>query len=70
MANCRARAYGFNSTGSTSEASRLGSQGAMAHADTWQTFTTVFVARDGSGYVKVERPKGTIIHAYDFEAES
>jgi hypothetical protein len=50
------------------ETHRLGAQSSTARADTWQTFTTAHVNRDGSGYVEVRR-NGKTLHRFDFGAE-
>lgn len=49
-------------------ASRLGSQYAEAHADTWATFATAHVNRDGSGYIEVRR-NGKVLHDFHFYPE-
>ena len=50
------------------EAHRLGSERSIAHANTWRTFTTCLIRKDGSGAVSVERD-GVIIHEYVFGKE-
>ena len=67
MAATIARAYGNDST-RTKETHRLGGQSSTARADTWRTFTTAHVNRDGSGYIEVRRD-GRTLHRFDFEAE-
>lgn len=67
MANTIAKCFGSDST-RTKEASRLGSQSATAQANTWRTFTTCTVDRDGSGYVQVVRD-GVVVHYFSFDAE-
>jgi len=68
MANTIAKAYGSDST-RVKETHRLGSRSAMGEANTWRTFTTCFVASDGSGYVRVIRD-GKVIHEYQFGPEA
>lgn len=67
MAATIAEAIGYDST-RIKETHRLGSQGAEARANTWRTFTTAAVNRDGSGYVKVVRDGKTLIY-FEFEKE-
>lgn len=68
MAACIAKARGEDSN-RVKDVQQLGSQAAVAQANTRKTFTTCHVRKDGSGYVKVERPKGNEIHRYEFEKE-
>jgi hypothetical protein len=67
MAATIAKATGYDSS-RAKEAHRLGSQSSTAQANTWQTFTTAHVNRDGSGYVEVIR-NGKTLHRFDFGAE-
>ena len=67
MAATIAIATGYD-TSRTKEASRLGSVGATARANTWTTFTTASINRDGSGYVEVVR-HGEVIHRFAFDPE-
>lgn len=39
---------------------RLGSEWSKAEANTWQTFATALVNKDGSGYIRVKRGNKTI----------
>jgi hypothetical protein len=68
MAATIAYAYGGDST-RVKETHRLGSQFAKAEANTWRTFTTCVVDRDGSGYVSVMRDGGLILR-FEFGPES
>lgn len=68
MAATIAKAYGLDNT-REKETHRLGSVAATAEANTWRTFTTCHVKKDGSGYVTVYRD-GECIHRFEFEAES
>jgi len=47
---------------------RLGSEMAEAQANTWRTFCTVCVGKDGTGYVRVVR-NGKELHFFDFGPE-
>jgi hypothetical protein len=67
MAATIARAFGNDST-RTKETHRLGGQSSTAQANTWSTFTTAHVNRDGSGYVEVSR-NGKTLHRFDFGPE-
>ncbi len=67
MAATIAIAIGGDST-RKKETHRLGSLYSSAHANTWQTFATAFVKKDGSGYVEVRR-NGKTIHTFEFGAE-
>ena len=67
MANCIAKATGLDRT-RNKHTHRLGSEGAVAEASTWRTFTTALVNKDGSGYVAVARD-GKVIHHFNFEME-
>jgi hypothetical protein len=62
MAATIARATGYDAS-RVKETHRLGSQSSTAQANTWQTFTTAHVNRDGSGYVEVSRNGETLIRA-------
>lgn len=70
MANTIAYAVGFQKTGErqNGQASRLGHGAAMANANTWRTFTTCYVTKDGSGYVEVSRD-GRTMHHFSFGPE-
>jgi hypothetical protein len=68
MANTIAKAIGHDSS-RIKETHRLGSRFAQAEANTWRTFSTAFVAADGSGYVEVIRD-GKTVHRFDFGKES
>lgn len=67
MAATIAHATGFDKN-RIKDTHRLGSEGATAHANTWRTFTTCHVNKNGQGYVEVKRD-GEIIHRFHFEAE-
>ena len=67
MAATIAHAIGGDSS-RVKETHRLGSQYSEARANTWRTFTTAFVSRDGSGYVRVTRD-GETIHRFEFGPE-
>jgi hypothetical protein len=67
MANTIAHCEGSDKTRDKS-ASRLGSESATGRADTWSTFTTCHVTKDGSGYVSVVR-NGKTIHHFWFGPE-
>ena len=54
MAATIAKAIGYDSS-RTKETHRLGSQSAEAQANTWRTFCTAYVRKDGSGFVEVKR---------------
>ena len=69
MAATRGILTPYYKDGPRSEVSRRGHAGMTAHADTWGTFTTASVAADGSGYVRVERPRGHVIHTFSFGPE-
>ena len=47
---------------------RLPASASTAQANTWSTFTTAHVNRDGSGYVEVSR-NGKTLHRFDFGPE-
>lgn len=49
-------------------ATRLGSEASEGQANTYRTFVTAHVRRDGSGYVEVRRD-GKTIHEHRFEPE-
>ena len=63
-----ANAYGYDNI-RTKETHRLGSQAAQAEANTWRTFTTCYVNRDGVGHIEVKRD-GKTLHYFSFEKES
>ena len=46
----------------------LGSVAARGEANTWRTFTTCCVDKDGSGYVRVVRD-GKELHSFEFGPE-
>jgi hypothetical protein len=52
----------------TKETHRLGSRSATGRANTWRTFTTAHVRRDGSGYIQVRRDDMTV-HYFEFGPE-
>lgn len=75
MAATIAKATGGDSSREKS-VQRLGDQYSTAHANTWKTFTTCHVNKDGSGYVEVERIRTdpppiqlVTLHRFDFEKE-
>ena len=68
MAACIAKCTGHDSCRVKQE-HRLGSVSATGEANTWRTFSTAHVNRDGSGYISVERD-GKILRRYDFPAET
>ena len=68
MANTIAHCVGIDHSGRVKSDHRLGSNSARGEANTWRTFTTAFVAADGSGFVKVERD-GKVIHTFYFDKE-
>lgn len=67
MAATIAKAFGGDSTREKA-VHRLGSLYSRAEANTWRTFVTAFVKKDGSGYVEVRR-NGKTIHEFEFGAE-
>ena len=67
MANTIAKAVGADSR-RIKEVHRLGSEYAVAEANTWRTFTTTMVRKDGSGFMKVTRD-GEILHQVYFGPE-
>lgn len=67
MAATIAKAIGQD-TSRVKEAHRLGSARAEGQANTWRTFTTCVVNRDGSGFVQVRRDDQTV-HYFAFDAE-
>lgn len=67
MAATIARATGSDKS-RVKETSRLGSESSTAVANTWHTFTTAHVNRDGSGYIEVRR--GPDAFRYSFGPES
>ena len=52
------------------EAHRLGSESATGRANTWVTFATAHVNRDGSGYVMVKRDGDNLYHRFEFGPET
>jgi len=67
MAATIAKAYGHDKS-RVKETHRLGSEWAEAEANTWRTFTSVTVHKDGSGYVTVYRD-GKQLHRFEFGKE-
>lgn len=67
MAATIAKAMGYDKS-RMKEVHRLGSEFSIAEANTWRTFTTTVVNKDGSGYVEVVRD-GKRIHRFDFGPE-
>ena len=67
MAATIARATGYDNT-RHKVTHRLGSQSALAEANTWHTFAEAYVSRDGSGYIRVTRG-GKVLHNFSFDAE-
>jgi hypothetical protein len=67
MANCIAICTGIDNS-RQKEDRRLGAYAAQAQANTWRTFTTCYVNKDGSGYVIVSR-NGETLHKYEFGPE-
>jgi len=59
MAATIAKATGRD-TSRVKETRRLGSVSSYVEANTWRTFTSAFVHRDGSGYVEVTRDGKTL----------
>jgi len=59
MAATIAKCIGHDNTRRKVE-QRLGSVASEAQANTWHTFTTCYVWRDGSGYIEVKRGDRTI----------
>lgn len=53
-----AKATGADST-RVKETHRLGSLSSRAEANTYETFATAYVERDGSGYIEVKRRSNT-----------
>lgn len=47
---------------------RLGHRASEAQANTYRTFTTCYVSKDGSGYVEVTRD-GKTLHRFEFGPE-
>ncbi len=68
MAATIAKAIGYDKT-RTKTTHRLGSVSSEGEANTWRTFTTCHVNRDGSGYVKVTRD-GDTLHLFTFGEEN
>jgi hypothetical protein len=67
MAATIAKAIGYDNS-RTKAVHRLGHQSSEAEANTWRTFTTCFVNKDGSGFVEVRRD-GELMHRYNFPKE-
>lgn len=69
MAATIAKAAGYDNNGKRSkETTRLGHASAEAQANTWHTFTTAFVNKDGSGYLEMKR-NGQPTQRIDFGPE-
>lgn len=68
MANTIARAIGYDKR-RRKETHRLGSEEARGEANTWRTFATAVVSKDGSGYVSVQRD-GEKLCLFSFGPES
>ena len=68
MARTIAKAIGQDNT-REKVVHRLGSVSSEGQANTWRTFTTCYVDRDGGGFVRVVRD-GEVLHSWTFEAES
>jgi len=71
MASTIAKATGGD-TNREKSVQRLGLRHSTAHANTWKTFTTCHVNKDGSGYVEVKRVVAgseKTLHRFDFEKE-
>ena len=69
MANTIAIAQGFDKSGRVKRTSRLGSEAAEGHANTWRTFASVYTKADGSVYVSVRRD-GATVHTFNLGPES
>ena len=67
MANTIAKAMGIDKT-RRKETHRLGSVASYVEANTWRTFITAYIDKDGSGYVEVRRDCN-ILNRFDFPAE-
>jgi len=67
MAATIAHATGYDKT-RIKRVHRLGHDASEASADTWRTFAKVFVRKDGSGYVCIERD-GAALHRFEFGPE-
>lgn len=67
MAATIAIAVGYDRT-RTKETHRLGSVGSHVEANTWRTFATADINKDGSGYIRVQRDGKTLMH-FEFEKE-
>ena len=68
MAATIARAIGRDSN-REKQVHRLGSVDASGYADTWRTFATCHIRKDGSGYVEVQRD-GQTLHNWTFGPET
>lgn len=68
MAKTIAICTGIDMSGRQKQVTRLGSYAAEAQANTWKTFTTCCVWKDGSGYVSVQRD-GVTLHTFRFGVE-
>jgi len=67
MAATIAHAIGRDST-RIKETHRLGSQSAEASANTWRTFSRVYIERDGSGSCTINR-NGVTLHYFEWGPE-
>ncbi len=67
MAQCIAKCIGSDQS-RDKPAHKLGSVSARGEANTWSTFATAFVKKDGSGYIEVTRD-GKKMHRFEFPAE-
>ena len=67
MAATMAICKGFDKS-RVKEDHRLGHAASEGQANTWRTFTTCHVNKDGSGFIQVRRDDVTI-HYFEFGAE-
>lgn len=67
MAATIAKCIGYDRTRIKME-HRLGHQAAEAQANTWRTYCTAYVSKDGTGYVRVLRD-GKELHFFPFGPE-
>lgn len=67
MAATIAKATGYDRS-RVKETHRLGSEFAVAEANTWRTFATVRTRRDGSVSITVKRD-GVTVHTFDLGPE-
>ena len=68
MANTISMCWGEDKN-RTKKASRLGNLASEAQANTWQTFTTCYVRKDGSGFIQVVRKGKGVLQRFDFGPE-